>query len=272
MENGLSKLRPIVYTSLRSLATLMLGVGISAREFVELAKLAYVDAATRKYSTDSRQTSIAKLVDKTGLSKHDVRRLRARLAEVDDYGSRSHPRPEGNVLQHWHNDPDYLGPDGKPRPLERGPGEGTLHSLVEKSNPNRDPDLIMDRLFRYDHVVEAGTNTVLPRRRDALVPKGAEGLMITLRSGLMPMCRTIERNFTEPDAANKWFQRTAFAEHVPIDRLAFIRRGTRERAAQMIVELDDYMNTVSDDTATAPESEQKLIGMGIFYFEEDAPS
>ena len=130
----------------------------------------------------------------------------------------------------------------------------------------------MDRLFRYDHVVDADTDRYLPRRRDALVPKGAEGLMITLRSGLMPMCRTIEHNFSEPDAGKKWFQRTAFAEHVPIDRLAFIRRGTRERAAQMIVELDDYMNTVSDDGASIPETEQKLIGMGIFYFEEDEAS
>ncbi|MDJ0938481.1 MAG: DUF6502 family protein [Woeseiaceae bacterium] len=268
MDNDTHKIRVLIYRSLRALAGLLMDFGLNAREFVELAKLAYVDAAMRKYSTTARQPSITKLVQRTGLSKHEVRRLKGRLADEVGLDRAVLPRPDGAMLQLWFTDPEYLGEDGQPRALPRGPGEGTLYELVSKAAPDITPGHAIARLLRNNHVREVGPDVFEPRRRSAHTLRNAEGLWTMLRSALMPICLTIEHNMGTTKTDEMWMQTTSYARRVPISRLPYVRNGARQRGEQAIFDIDEFMNTYSK---AADSDDSRFIGVGVFYFEEDSP-
>ncbi len=244
--------------------------GINAREFVELAKLAYVDAAIRKHSSACRHPSVKTLVELTGLSRHEVRRLKSRLADDSGLEQAVDPRPDAAILQEWFTDPDYLGEDGLPRALARGPGKGTLIDLVEKSVPNISPSNAISRLLRNNNVREVGSDVFEPNHRNAHTRRNSEGLWTMLRSALMPICLTIEHNMGTVKAEDMWMQTTSYARRVPLSRLAYVRQGARKRGEQAIFDIDEFMNTYTEPVHST-NSETRFVGVGVFYFEEDHP-
>ncbi len=237
-----------------------MAVGVTGRDFIELAKLAFIDAASTP-----KHTSVAKLVEKTGFSKHEVRRLREKLAAGDQRDNPIYPRPEGLVLERWFSDPRYLDDQGEPRTLPRGPGDGSLTELILDSVPAQDPKRIIDRLFHYDDVVEATPDAIRPLNRSAVAHEDAEGLEATLQMAFHPICLAIEHNMTETDANEKWLLRSAFAQRIPKEHLPYIRRRVRDRGGEFLLNVDEFMSSFVEGPPTGGDHD--LVGLGLFYFE-----
>ncbi len=264
MTDDATKIRSLLFRSVRALAGLLMDVQLNAREFVELCKLAFVDAAIRK-SPD--RASVARIVERTGLSKHEVRRLREKL-EQNELDQIVMPRSESLILQRWYTDPDLLGPDGQPAPLSRWPGKGSLRAMVSELIGDGAADEAIEDLLRYGHVVEGDAGTLKPVARGALAPRSSVGLFSLLRSSLLPVCLAIQHNLSPSSGELRWLQRTAYARGLPADKLHRVRQGIRDRGAHLIREADDFMGAFTERVGNI-DDEATLVGLCVIYFEDD---
>lgn len=107
---------------LRPIASLLLKCGMTWREFADVSKNVFVAVASQDFGLKGRPTNVSRVSILTGVSRKEVARVRSLLEEEAD------PPPNKTtdatrLLSGWHQDPDFLLPDGTPRELPpEGPG------------------------------------------------------------------------------------------------------------------------------------------------------
>ena len=183
------QLRNTLLAFLRPLSKLLLIAGIDAREFIEIAKSAYVDTATNDFGNNDKPASVLRVSEVTGLTRADVKRIR----ELEqDYGEeRVHDvNHDSFVLHEWFRDPTYHDSSGQPRTLSFGPGAGTFCDLVARAAPDRDPEEMLERLVRLGNIRLGNDGEIEPVSRTVLVAKGLEQAVYTIEWGLLPIMTT----------------------------------------------------------------------------------
>ena len=105
-------------TLLRPLASFLLKCGITWREFSEMAKTAFVAAATDHYGIQGRPTNVSRVALLTGLARKEVKRQRDLLQQVQPPAPPEKTTDATRVLSGWHQDGDFLQQDNTPRDLD----------------------------------------------------------------------------------------------------------------------------------------------------------
>src|SRR5262245_39072910 len=105
---------------LRPIARLLLRGGMTWKEFAEIAKAAFVQVASTEFGIRGRLTNVSRVSILTGIGRREVRKQRDVLSEAQ-------PGPTflnaaTRVLSGWHQDPHFLGEDGKPAVLSTETG------------------------------------------------------------------------------------------------------------------------------------------------------
>lgn len=107
---------------LRPIASLLLKCGMTWREFADVSKNVFVAVASQDFGLKGRPTNVSRVSILTGVSRKEVTRVRSLLADEAD------PPPNKTtdatrLLSGWHQDPEFLMPDGSPKALPPdGPG------------------------------------------------------------------------------------------------------------------------------------------------------
>ena len=106
---------------LRPIASMLLKCGMTWKEFSDLSKSSFVQAATDEYGINGRPTNVSRVSILTGISRKEVKRQRDLLlneAPVDKGKTTDATR----VLSGWHQDPLYLDEESNPKLIpESGP-------------------------------------------------------------------------------------------------------------------------------------------------------
>ncbi|MCJ7558209.1 MAG: DUF6502 family protein, partial [Gammaproteobacteria bacterium] len=132
-SNSQKALRAAAGYLLTPIARMMIRGGINWIDFAELAKGAFVQAASEDYGIDGRQTNASRVALLTGLSRREVARVRG-LTESGKLETESELK-EGQiprVLTGWHQDPDFLDAAGKPRALMNNTEAGGFRDLLKR--------------------------------------------------------------------------------------------------------------------------------------------
>jgi Family of unknown function (DUF6502) len=168
---------------LNALASLLVDHGVTAREFGELSRKAFVNAAAAKSRLKNGKVNRSRVAARTGLSRADVGRLLRGLPAA----SRAPHAPLERVLAGWRENKQFTDRFGRPRPLKI-PGKGTsfatLAAIYAKDLPRR---AVLDELISMGAVrTQNGVVTMNARRvqpRDNLF---FDRVTRTIRQGLNP--------------------------------------------------------------------------------------
>ena len=140
--------------ALRALVKMLLKHGVMHRELVELSKEIYVDVARRDYGIRGRPTNVARMALLTGLDRKEITRIKKKLDDQRPATRRATQRRSANrdrisrVLSGWHQDPDYVGADGKPRLLSLEGPAPSYADLVKRYGGDVPPSTILRELKR----------------------------------------------------------------------------------------------------------------------------
>ena len=77
------RIRTVLFGLLLPIARILLRCGVGYTEFADLAKRAFVEAASADYGVRNRPTNIARVAVMTGLSRKEVSRIRTESAIRD---------------------------------------------------------------------------------------------------------------------------------------------------------------------------------------------
>ena len=266
------RLRSVVYSVLRGLARLLLRTSLSVREFLELSKLAFVDAAYAKGKANGRMPSVSAVSRELGLTRREVARLREILDHDRITTSDYEPSPQGRVLHAWHTDARYVLANGDPRPLPRDSEDVSLANLIEELDLGVPAGTLIESLIDMGSVTR--NEPFLPRQRHQPPNDSEDGIAKMLDLSVSAAMKTLEHNI-DAGASEKWVQRLVFSHGLAAEELGLVRRSVQRRAAEFCEGVDDLLaaheRPPSDGGSRSLQTE---VGIGIFYFEErsDAPS
>jgi len=259
-----------VYRMLRPLVLTLLKQGVSFAEFSDLARRAYIDAATEDLALPDRKQSVSRVSVLTGINRKEIARLQKQPNPVDT-GRPSDVNRAYRVVNGWLRD-DQFQSDGHPYTLalDGMPAEGSaaknFSDLVRRYGGDVPWRAVLDELQRMG----------LIEKNDKEVSLISEGFVphVNLEEQFRIMGRashdllsTVEHNLSHTPSEAR-IQRTVAYGDIPLEAMASVRTRSREEAEDFLYRTNRWLSKTS--TTPGPTGNKRYrAGIGIYYFEDE---
>ena len=151
---------PVLQELLTELAFALLPRGMTPRSFSELARFAFVQAATEMSRLRNGRVNYSRVAAQTGLSRADVKRLLK--SDVSEVG-RLAQAPMERVVNGWRTDRLFAHRVGHPKKLRVGGLGASFANLVRKYGGDVPHKAVLDELRRINAVTDDGKRVWLKR-------------------------------------------------------------------------------------------------------------
>jgi hypothetical protein len=253
------------------LVRILLRNGISFNEISEVLKGAYARVAATDFAVPGRPMSYSRLSITTGIARRDFDRV---LGEEERLrrALESNASQIANVLQGWHNDPEYMGPYGFPRDLEfsrEADGGLSFEDLVERYAPGADAQLILEELMRYRAARIAEESGMIHVEKRTFIPEQmAPELIEIFARGVRRFVETVDHNLGETDALKRRFERWVFPDYgIRAEDWLPFSEMVRDRLQEVI---DDLETQFALFRRPQDGTDQILsVGVGLYLYKDD---
>jgi Family of unknown function (DUF6502) len=249
-------LLPIVHTLLRG--------GMAFADFLNAAKLAYVNAAVRDSASTAKRPNASRIAALTGLTRREIKSLLAlRGAHVSGRSTQGAAQPLSRIVEAWRRDQAFSTKSGKARVLQMLGPMRTFESLVISYGGDITVVAALKELERIGCVRRIGTDRV------RLVRNNVE-LQGYNREAISKYGRTLN-DFAEVLSSKlQKGDRDSFAEfkestEVPLELASMFRKTFSERAQMLLDGFDTWTKRHSSKTS----GPNHRIGIGIYIVEAD---
>jgi hypothetical protein len=253
------------------LVRILLRNGISFIEISEVMKGVYARVAATDFAVPGRPMSYSRLSITTGIARRDFERV---LGEEDRLrrALESNASRIANVLQGWHNDPEYMGPYGFPRDLAfaREPGGGpSFEDLVARYAADIQPQLMLEELIGVAAATIAEESGMIRVLKRTFIPEQmAPELIEVFARGVRRYVETIDHNLGEQDSTKRRFERWVFPDYgireedwIPFSDMV------RDRLQEVIEDLETQFVLFRKPR---PEIDRILsVGVGLYLYKDD---
>jgi hypothetical protein len=255
---------------LRPMARVMLRSGIGYRQFAEMAKVAFVQEALGDKDVRGRMTNLSRVAIRTGLSRKEVSRLRARVEELAratrsaqevDY----HSGHAARVLQLWHADARFLDSGGFPKELSFAAPGVSFSTIVRAAGGDVPPGAVRAELLEANAIVELGNGALKPTKRYFVPANVGEELIVGFTHIVLPVLEGLARN-TDDQCQLPFIQRLAYSDRLLPAALPLFREIARDRASGFVQSVDDWLSS-NELSSEADVDRQYRVGLGVFYYE-----
>ncbi|MDW8479651.1 MAG: DUF6502 family protein [Xanthomonadales bacterium] len=239
------------------IARLLLRNGLGFQAFAEMAKRAFVEAASGPDLGGPFRPTKARLALLTGLTRPEVRRL---LEEREALPAAASSARIPAIIAGWATDPLFLDEEGRPLPLpERGAGR-SFETLVRRFGADIPRATVLEELLLSGCVERRDGRLVLLDRRYRSTT-GVDPLRYfgdaTRRFG-----ETIVHNLLGDGEPR--LQREVWSRAIPAERVPELRARLRERLAAQV---DESLALLDQEERLPPRPGQRTVGVGYYYFE-----
>jgi len=258
------RIRSVLAGLLAPIAATLLRCGVSYSEFSELAKCAFVDAASNEFGVRNRPTNIARVSVMTGLSRKEVSRIR-RNRRLE---TKSHPAVTlpAAVLNAWHSSKRYREKNGEPKVLPfAGPGL-SFSSLVRSVSKDIPAGAMRQELVRSGAVRRVDRTNLVPVKRHFVPDSVDERILVGLELGLRRLAETVAFNSAHQQEELR-FQRFVEGELVSSREAQVLKERLHAMLVDMSVTLDDVISNRRRRKSPMPER-SVCLGVGLYYFQE----
>ena len=254
---------------MRPIARALLRAGIGFREFAEISKSAFVDVASKDYGLRGRLTNISRVAVMTGLTRKEVRRIRDKADSGGEFGLEK-LTPMAQVMHRWYTESEFLDDSGRPRTLAFDDQEVSFSALVRKYGGDIPPGAMRTELKRTGAVQELDAGRIKPLKRTVVGIDNFEKLISGFTRVVYPAALTVAHNISADSDDEAWIHLSASTRSVRKNDLARIRRVSAERAKSFVESIDDFLAAYESLHDTdSDSSNDRAVGIGVFYFEED---
>lgn len=264
--------KPVVHDScrllLRPIALLLLKCGMTWKEFSELSKHVFVEVATETFGIRGRPTNVSRVSVLTGIGRKEIARLRG--ASRDAASAVADKTSDATrVLSGWHQDLEYLNPQGAPRPLaERGPAP-SFESLFRRYGGDTPFQTLLKELKSAGSVAADARGRLTALRRYHMPAAMSVENVRLFGANLFDHARTLERNVSGQKDARR-FEGYATEERIRAADAPAFREFVEERGQRFLEEIDAWLHRHRTD-ASEPGAEPVRLGVGMYAIEGHLP-
>lgn len=263
-------LRTAVRFLLKPIARILIRGGISWKEFAELGKEAFVEAASEDYGIAGRQTNASRVALLTGLSRREVARIREsqgpdRESEESEVRETQIPR----VLAGWHQDPLFLDKDGRPRELLKGDQAGEFGDLLKRYAGDIPPVAFTKELLRLKLIKEqAGKYIVLSR---VYTPALSDpSLLRQAGLSLHDHACTVAHNLNKQREDGPHFERLVSNLNVSQETADKFHDLLKTEGQQFLEKLDAWLSKHDQARPSGRKNRAVRVGAGIYFIQDSS--
>ncbi|MBL8200070.1 MAG: hypothetical protein JNK40_03780 [Chromatiales bacterium] len=256
---------------LRPVASLLLKCGMTWREFAEVSKGVFVAVASQDFGLNGRPTNVSRVSILTGVSRKEIARVRALLAQESD------PLPNKTtdatrVLSGWHQDPDFLTPAGAPRVLP-AEGEGASFATLWRRYGGDVPVTSMRReLERAGAIITLPDGTLRAERRYFMPRRFDPQWILNAGSMLRDLGAGITHNLdvgTEPVSPGggqppRRFIGRATSDSVDAAAMPEFEAFIEKNGQEFLERVDKWLTEHEARPATTAARRRMRLGLGAF--------
>lgn len=252
---------------LRPIVRLLLKSGVTWKEFAELSKTAFVEVATAEFGIRGRPTNISRVAILTGINRHEIARQRALLQDGGDGAAPTYAGSATRVLSGWHQDPDYLGGDGKPREIAASGPAPSFTDLCARYGGDIPDSALLKELKAVGAVVTAG-GALRAAMRNYIPVKFDGEKMLVGASLLHDHAATVVHDLLRGADSPARVARRAHNARIDARALPDFQ-GFMEREGQAFLErIDDWL-TRHEAPPDAQDRTLVRVGAGVFQIQDD---
>ena len=235
-----------------------------------MAKQAFVEEALAERDTRGRATNLSRVAIRTGISRKEVSRIRAKLlqqslAERKPSSDTAHLGQAARVLQLWHADSRFVDETGRPKNLRLG-GEGvTFAALVKAAGGDVPPGAVRAELLDAGAVAELDDGSLSATKRYFVPADVGEDLLLGFTHFVEPVLEGLARN-TERNCTKPFIQRLAYSDRLTASSVPQFREISKDLTSSFLQSIDDWLS-VNESNSNVPSSNLHKAGIGVFYYE-----
>jgi hypothetical protein len=249
----------------------MLAAGVPFGRLEARLRQLFVELADTEFALPDRRQTDSRIALLTGINRKEVKRLRG--AAIGTAGPASFSRNlAANLISRWMTGARTTDRSGRPLPLPyqaaRGP---SFVRLAQQTTADVAPRALLDGLVGAGAAEMRDDKTVV-LKADAYVPKRGESEKLAMLAEDPPeLIETILHNILD-DGADLRLQRKAAYDNLGSAGLATVREQLRREGERFIQRLNRLLARHDRDrNPKAPAGERRYAGLGVYYFEADAP-
>jgi len=251
---------------LRPLASLLLRYGMTWKEFSDLSKSVFVQAATEEFGINGRPTNISRVSILTGIARKEVKRQRV-LLETDELPVKRKTTDATRLLSGWHQDPEFLDSGELPKLLlENGHG-ATFEMLFSRYGGDIAMPTMIKELIKTGAMErqDSGEFKVLMRYYQPAAAD-SEALQFAI-DRIHDVIWTLHNDVFLEESGSPRFAGFAANDNVPVDAIPLFQRYLDKRGQQFLEEIDNWL---TDHVADGhdPTIETARVGISLFATEE----
>ena len=205
----------------------------------------------------------------TGLTRKEVKRLRDREAAGETFEVKREVAP-GAVLANWYSHADFVDSQGRPRALKFGGGNGSFTDLVKRFGGDIPPGAMRTELTRVAAIEELPDGK-LRALKSVFTPADLDDrLAVALELSLRRLAETILYN-TDPSSQDQvHVERTVTTKSMSESDLKRLRNLAKGRLEEFTGAMQEFFSTYESFHQEVDSEEGKAVGIGVYYFEDDA--
>lgn len=251
---------------LKPLIHVLIRCGITWKDFAALAKTTYVEVATRQFGKRGRPTNVSRTAVLTGLARREVRKQRERIATVPD-GWTAYVSKASLVLAAWHQDPQFLGPDGKPELLAVEGDGPTFTALVRRCGASDVRPSTLLKELRSAGAVRVAADGRLEALQRAYIPHKMDEQLIRLWGTVVAdVATTYVHNLTRNPHNASRFERSAVNIRIRASALPEFRQFLNREGQAFLERVDDWL--ARHEVGPEPTEESLRLGVGVYHIQD----
>jgi hypothetical protein len=221
---------------LTEFALVLLPRGMTPKRFADLARSAFVQAASDMSKLRNGRVNHSRVAAQTGLTRADVKRL----LKYNEFTSTNRGQTAlERVVDGWRADREFLNHTGNPGHLPVSGERGSFESLVRKHGGDIPHRAVLDELRRIGGVIDVGSNVRL-RASPGLRQRHDFAFLSPLLPVLVDGLRIVSKN--APSKAVQSIQRLSLQVESDVD-LAIVRDRCTSSAQSLLEGLADSLRT-----------------------------
>ncbi len=251
---------------LRPLASIFLKCGLTWKEFSDLSKSVFVEAATQEFGIKGRPTNVSRVSILTGISRKEVKRQRDLLLN-DEPAVKGKTTDATRVLSGWFQDREFLDQKGDPMLLQETGPAPSFDALCDRYSGDIATQTMLKELLQTGTIERTRSGELRVIRRFYQPARHDDENLAWGVAFITDLAMTMNNNVFLSNAARPRFGRKAESVRILPGSVSEFHTFLDIRGQAFLEEVDVWL-TNREATDDAQESEFLRLGVGMFAIED----